>query len=245
MRRLLAVLLIALFASAMMSLGAGCACSVDTQEPETAEPSPAPSGEPVDKGDDKVLSPTLEQFLDASKKTGSFSLLTTMPNGTIYDQTGEFWVDDDLFRFDLYQDGELLRSIMSPDGVTAYFVQYAEEVSQPSVASVERYLEEFGEPDESAVEDGIDEETGATRVVYTLQRVDAMEGAANAWYVEDITYLVLDDTVIGVISRGAVPEEDGSVGELQVARRLFSDVEVGADIDPALFELPFPVQDAQ
>jgi len=214
MRRLLAVLLIALFASAVMSLGAGCACSVETDEPVAAEPSSGSSDESVDKGDDKVLSPTLEEFLDASKKTGDFSLLTTMPNGTIYDQTGEFWVDGDLFRFDLYQDGELLRSIMSPDGVTAYFVQYAEEVSQPSVASVERYLEEFGEPDESAVEDGIDEETGATRITYAVKEMSEMAGASNAWYREDITYLVKDDVVIGVIVRGAVPEDDGSVGEL-------------------------------
>ncbi|MDY0340435.1 MAG: hypothetical protein RBS17_04405 [Coriobacteriia bacterium] len=238
MRRPLAVLLLAVLTFAVMSLAAGCACSADTQEQQMDGPSP------VDKGGDKVMSPTLEQFLDASKKTGEFSLFGTMPNGTTYDYTGEFWVDGDLFRFDLYEDDELVRSIMSPDGSTAYFVQYAEEISQPSVASVARYLEEFDEPGESAAEDGIDEETGATRVVYTLQRADTMEGAANPWYVEDITYLVLDDTVIGVISRGAAPEEDGSVGELEVSRRLFSNVEVGADIDPALFELPFPVQDA-
>lgn len=245
MRRPLAVLLLTVFASALMSLGVGCACSADTQTPEATEPSSSPSGESVEKGDTKSLSPSLEEFLDASKKTGDFSLFTEMSNGTVYDQTGEFWVDGDRFRFDLYQDGELLRSIVSPDGLTAYFVQYADEVSQPSVASVERYLQEFGEPDESAVEDGVDEETGATRVVYTLQRVDSIEGAANAWYVEDITYLVLDDTVIGVISRGAAPEDDGSIGDLQVSRRMFSNVEIGADIDPTLFELPFPVQGAQ
>jgi hypothetical protein len=100
-------------------------------------------------------------------------------------------------------------------------------------------------PEGEGVEDGTDEESGATRIVYTVQETDDMAGAANPWYSEDVTYLVKDDVVIGVITRGAVPEDDGSVGELDVNRELWSNVKAGITIPADTFELPYPVKDAE
>jgi hypothetical protein len=47
-----------------------------------------------------------------------------------------------------------------------------------------------------------------------------MPGAANPWYSENVTYLALNDEVIGVITRGGVPEDDGLVEGLDVNREL-------------------------
>ena len=61
-------------------------------------------------------------------------------------------------------------------------------------------------PDGEGFEDGTDEESGATRIVYAVQETFNVPGSANPWYLEDITYLVEDDVVIGLITRGSVPE---------------------------------------
>jgi len=71
-----------------------------------------------------------------------------------------------------------------------------------------------------------------------------MPGAANPWYSEDATYLVPNDEVIGVITRGGVPEDDGLVEGLDVNRELWSDIEIGMAIPVDTFELPYPVGDA-
>ena len=113
------------------------------------------------------------------------------------------------------------------------------------MASVDYYLTRYTMPEGEGVEDGTDEETGATRIVYTVQKTDDMEGAANPWYSEDVTYLVKDDVVIGVITRGAVPEDDGSIEGLDVNRELWSDVKAGVPIPADTFELPYPIREAE
>ncbi len=71
-----------------------------------------------------------------------------------------------------------------------------------------------------------------------------MPGAANPWYSENVTYLALNDEVIGVITRGGVPEDDGLVEGPDVNRELWSDIEIGMAIPVGMFELPYPVGDA-
>lgn len=184
--------------------------------------------------------PTLEEFLDADSKTGEFTVVRTNEDGTVTEMNGEFWVDGRLFRYSLYQDGKLVRDIMSPDGKTAYFVEHEGKYCEPSVASVDRYLLEFADPGAEAVEDGVDEQTGAKRIVYPVKALDDLTGADNAWYTEDVTYLVKDDAVIGVITRGDTPNQDGTY-DLDEARRLFSNLKVGERIPPETFELPYPI----
>lgn len=235
--RLLAALVIV--AVGVLLTTAGCCpllAETDQSAETTTDAPPAETGAIVD--------PSLDEYLEADTKTGEYTLHTTFANGTELEQSGEFWMDGRLFRYDLYQDGEFIRSILTPDGETAYFAQHPDEICQPSVAPVDHYLTELTRPDVPGVEDGIDEETGATRITYAVKEMSEMAGASNAWYREDITYLVKDDVVIGVIVRGAVPEDDGSIGTLQVTRRMFSNVEVGVPIRDDLFVLPYPVQDA-
>lgn len=188
--------------------------------------------------------PTLEEFLVADTKTGDYATHTVRTDGT-FDQTGGFWVDGRKFRYDLYEGDKLVRSIQSPDGVTAYFVEHDGEYCEPAVASVDFYLREFNKPPAESAEDGVDEETGATRVKFVVQKTENLEGAANPWYQEDITFLLKKGVVIGVITRGAVPEDDGSIGELDVSRRMFSNVRINVKVDPKTFELPYPVKEAE
>lgn len=189
--------------------------------------------------------PDLETFLDSDTKTGEYSTHTEWFEGEEYDQTGEFWVDGRLFRYDIYEEGTLVRSVISPDGETAYFVNHEKQVCEPSVASVDYYLSRYFRPDGEGAEDGVDEETGATRVVYNVRKTDTMPGSANPWYSEDITYLVKGDEVVGVITRGAVPADDGSIPGLDVNREIWSNVKVGTKIPADTFELPYPVQNAE
>ena len=92
------------------------------------------------EGGAEITAPSLEQFLDADAKSGSYATHTEWFGGDSFDQTGEFWVDGRLFRYDIYEDGTLVRSVMSPDGETAYFVYHDGQVCEPSVASVDYYL---------------------------------------------------------------------------------------------------------
>jgi hypothetical protein len=197
------------------------------------------------KGRGSSGGPSLETFLDADSKTGDYETHTVHFGGDTFDQTGEFWVDGRMFRYDIYEDGTLVRSVISPDGVTAYFVYHDDKHCEPSVASVDYYLTRYFKPEGKGVEDGTDEETGATRVVYTVKQTENMQGSANPWYSEDVTYLVKNDEVVGVITRGAVPEDDGSIEGLDVNRELWSNVQAGVTIPAKTFELPYPVRDAE
>lgn len=189
--------------------------------------------------------PTLKQFLDADTKTGTYETHTEYRTGDTLDHHGTFWIDGRMFRYDIYEGETLMRSVMSPDGKTAYFVRHDEEVCEPSVASVDYYLMRYSMPETGGVEDGVDEETGGTRIVYSVKRTEDMPGAANPWYSEDVTYLVLNDEVIGVITRGGVPEDDGSVDGLDVNRELWSDIEIGMSIPADTFVLPYPIKEAE
>lgn len=232
MKRVLALLLVVLLG---VAASAGC-CPLLESVSDTG--GAAQSG-------DAISAPSLKQFLDADTKTGSYATHTEWFEGDSFDQTGEFWVDGRLFRYDIYEDGKLVRSVISPDGETAYFVYHDDQHCEPSVASVDYYLMRYSMPDSGGVEDGVDEETGATRIVYTVQKTDDMKGAANAWYSEDVTYLVKDDAVIGVITRGAVPQDDGSIKGLDVNREIWSDVKVGTPIPADTFKLPYPIREAE
>lgn len=211
--------------------------------------SPGGDGSSTGSGTDGGLgisAPSLDEFLDADSKTGDYETHTEWASGDTLDMHGQFWVDGRLFRYDIYDETDtLLRSVISPDGETAYFVFHDDQVCEPSVASVDYYLMRYAMPEGEGVEDGTDEGTGATRVKYVVKKTDDMAGAANPWYSEDVTYLVKDDAVVGVITRGAVPKDDGSVGELDVNRELWSNVKAGVTIPADTFELPYPVQDAE
>lgn len=187
--------------------------------------------------------PTLDEWARSDTKTGKFELTTVYQDGRTLFQTGEFWLEDKKVRYDLYEDGALIRSILTPDGIDAFFAQHDEKICEPSVADGPYYLRQFSVPSKTAIEDGVDEATGATRMKYVQQETYAIEGSANGWYSEDITYLVEDGTVVGIITRGCVPEDDGTIGELQTSRRIFTSLEVGGDIPAGTFDLPYPVQD--
>lgn len=202
-----------------------------TATPDTTSESPA--------ADD---SPTLEEWARADTRTGTFELTTIYQDGRELFQTGEFWLKGNLVRYDLYQDGELLRSIQTPDGQNAYFVQHGEQICEPAVADAPYYLRAFSVPSKQAVEDGTDEETGAVRMKFVVQETYAIAGSSNGWYSEDMTYLLVDGEVVGIITRGCVPEDDGSIGDLQTTRRIFTHVEVGGDVPEGTFELPYPIQ---
>lgn len=192
-----------------------------------------------------ISEPTLEEYLDSDSKTGKFTLSSVTADGKQTEMQGEFWVDGRKFRYSLYEDGKLVRDITSPDGKTAYFVEHEGKYAEPSVASVDRYLLEFSEPSKDSVEDGADEQTGATRIVFAIKRLDEMAGADNAWYTEDVTYLVMDGKVIGVITRGDTPNDDGSDYDLDTSRRMFSELKVGEKIPAETFELPYPIKAAE
>lgn len=234
MKRVLALMLVVLLGAAGTT---GCCPLLESASDVSSDGGGESSG--------AISAPSLKQFLDADAKTGSYATHTEWFEGDSFDQTGEFWVDGRLFRYDIYEDGTLVRSVVSPDGETAYFVYHDDQHCEPSVASVDYYLSRYTMPEGEGVEDGTDEETGATRIVYTVQKTDNMEGAANAWYSEDVTYLVKDDVVIGVITRGAVPEDDGSIEGLDVNREIWSDVKAGAPIPADTFELPYEIKAAE
>lgn len=190
--------------------------------------------------------PTLEQYFNADAKHGTFTLTSLDEKGKVtFEATGTLWVDGRKFRYSIWSKGVHIRDIMSPDGKTAYFVQEKEKVSEPSVASVDRYLLEYMKPGPSAKEDGIDKATGATRMVYTIKKLDNLAGAANAWYTEDLTYLVKDGKVIGAVSRGDTPNKDGSPYDLSTSRRIFTSLEVGGTFPDDTFVLPYPIKKAK
>jgi hypothetical protein len=229
LRTLLLCALVLAFSAALM----GCGGAKSSAE------KPAAAAGVIEK-------PTLQQFFDADSKTGEFTLVATESDGKrSSEMTGTLWVDGRKFRYSLWVDGKLIRDITSPDGKTAYFVEHEGKYSEPSVASVDRYLTEFSEPATGSVEDGVDKETGATRMLYAIKKLDNLAGADNAWYTEDIVYLVKDGTIIGTITRGDTPNKDGSAYDLRTARRMFSNLTVGEKIPADTFVLPYPIKNAK
>lgn len=231
-------LTLSLLAGIALALG-GCCPLLQTADVSEDATGGVEEGASAEKG-----KPTLGEFLDADSKTGEYEIHTEWYEGDTVDLTGEFWVDGRLFRYDIYEEGTLVRSVVSPDGETAYFCFHETQVCQPSVASVDYYLMRYTMPTGGGAEDGTDDETGATRVVYSVQKTDDMPGSEHPWYSEDVTYLVMDDEVIGAISRGASPNDDGSIGGLDTNRELWSNVRVGVRIPAETFELPYPIQQA-
>lgn len=234
MRSRVAVLFALVALAAVLALGAGCSAKAGGASSSASSSS-------------ETTSAPLAKFLDASVKTGKGSVSTTDETGKTWAFKSEFWVDGRKFRYDLYKDGTLIRSIQSPDGQKAYFVEYADKSVGPAVASVDRYLLEFSKPTEQAVEDGVDPETGATRMVYKVNKLDDISGADNAWLTTEVIYLVKDGNVVGVITKGDKPDKNGKIppGELSVSRRIFDEVKIGGPVDAKVFELPFPVKPAE
>jgi hypothetical protein len=219
----------------------GCCPLLESASRETPVTPTEPAVEPTTVNTE----PTLEEWARSDTKTGTFELETVYPGGSSLNQTGEFWLEGTKVRYDLYEDGKLIRSIITPDGVDAFFAQHDKKICEPSVADGPYYLRQFSVPSKAAIEDGIDEQTGATRMKYVQQETYSIEGSANGWYSEDITYLLEDGTVIGIVTRGCVPESDGTIGDLQTSRRIFTGLEVGGDIPSGTFDLPYPVQKVQ
>jgi hypothetical protein len=208
---------------------------------------PATSEEPDDPGEEAAASaviegPTLQEYLDADTRHGFFTLTTTYEeDDRVLVQTGEVWLAGDRFRYDLYEDEVFIRSIQTPDGELAYFVNEAEQRSVPSNSTVENYLRRFLPPPVEAVDDGVDEETGAQRRRYPIQETYRLEGSPNPWHAEDLVFLLEDDRVIGLVSTGWVPRDDGSRGQIVTNRMLFRSLKVQEEIDPGLFELAYPI----
>lgn len=212
---------------------------------ERQEPPGATGSEDDQPGraDAEVEAPSLQAYLDADTRHGFMTLTTTYEDDDLArSQTGELWLDGDRFRYDLYEDDQLLRSILSPDGELAYFVEHAEQRSMPSNATVESYLRRFLPPPVAAEPDGIDEETGLQRLRYVVQETYHLEGAPNPWHAEDLVFLLDDDgRVRGIVSQGWVPRDDGSRSTTVTTRLEFSSLKVQEALDPALFELAYPV----
>jgi hypothetical protein len=188
-----------------------------------------------------VADPSLDQYLTAKTLTADFTL--TSSDG--FEATGTVWVEGRKFRYSLWVKGVLLRSIMSPDGKTAYFVEEKGKYSEPSVASVDRYLLEFSKPATGSVQGGVDATSGATMVVYPVKQLDNLAGAANGWYTEDITYLVKNGSVIGTLTRGDTAKKAGEKYDLRTSRRMFTNLKADAPIPPGTFDLPYPIKAAK
>jgi hypothetical protein len=252
-----ALFLVALLLLASLGM-AGCVLSAEDpgEDPADAKIEDAKSGgdgeaaegEPAEvpgesAEDSAEEGPTLEEFVEADTKTADFTLKTFSSSGELlYDQEGEFWLTPDRFRYDLYEDGELIRSILTPDGVHAYFVQHGERICEPAVATVENYMAKFSPPPVEAVEDGIDEETDAIRMRYPVEETYSVPGASNGWYQEDIVFLVRKGAVVGIVTRGYPVTEEDPVGDMHTMRRLLTDTRVGEEIPGDTFDLPYPIQ---
>ncbi|HET6352552.1 MAG TPA: hypothetical protein VFG89_10560 [Coriobacteriia bacterium] len=213
----------------------GCASSTKTASPPTS--TKTSSGAKTSGDLD------LKTYLDADSKSADFTLTSTTVNGGATEMTGTLQVDGRKFRYSVGQPGKPMHEVMSPDGEKAYFVYHDRKVCEPSVASVDRYLVEFSEPSDKSADDGVDEKTGATRVVYKIQKLDDLAGADNAWWTEDVVFLVKDGSVIGVLTHGNA-SDGGKPAEMRETRRMFSRLEAGVPIPAETFELPYPVQAA-
>lgn len=212
----------------------GCSSSANK-----ASPPPQTSASKVEASGDLGL----KTYLDADSMTADFILTSTSVDGGATEMTGTLQVDGRKFRYTINEPGKPMREVMSPDGEKAYFVYHDRKVCEPSVASVDRYLVEFSEPGADSSEDGVDEKTGATRVVYKIRKLDDIAGADNAWWNEDVVFLVKDGSVIGVLTHGNA-SEGGRPKEMRETRRIFSRLDVGTPTPAETFELPYPVEAA-
>jgi hypothetical protein len=226
-------MLLAVFSAATI-LATGCS-------PAATSPPPTPSAASEET---TAGVSSLEEYLDSDSKIADFVLTSDdLGQGSI-EMTGTVWVDGRKFRYTINEPGKPLREVISPDGEKAYFVFHDRQVCEPSVAAVDRYLAEFSKPDATSTEDGTDDKTGAKRIVFKVEELDDLSGADNAWWTEDIVFLVKDNVVIGVLTHGNA-SDGGRPKTFRETRRMFTNVMAGSPIPAERFELPYPVEEAK
>jgi hypothetical protein len=201
----------------------------------------APAGQ-TPPGDSPEVA--IGKMFKATGLSGAYSYTRKNSDGTTLDRAAHFWITGR--RFLIAYDAPMADaagSIVSTDGVTAYF-GYSGGGSaylEPSVASVDSYLAMFKQPAGTPENLGVDPATGATKLRFTIKKTDKLKGASNAYYREDIVYLVKDGKVVGIVTRGTVPEKDGSIKGLDTTTFTFTDMKIG-EVPSSTFEVTAPIK---
>lgn len=203
----------------------GCA-GVQSAEPSGGEATGAGSAA---EGPEAVL----ESFWEATRKAGSYEVVTTTPGQNPYTMQAEFTFDGSRFRID-YEDGP---TIMSPDGVKVVYVDHEAKDTQAGQTPAGYYEGLFTKPAAALEDQGVDAATGAEKYYVAVDELYSESDSLSTWYEKDRTYFVKDGTLVRLVTRG---NKDASAGEEWIEHVFtFGTVDLNPEIAEETFEVPY------
>ena len=185
----------------------------------------------------------LDTYLTANQKVGQLDVTTTMPPITKITETAKFWINDQQFRIDYFtESGEKRMSIISEDGKKAYFCDPKHSLCYPTGLPIEQYLLAFYLPsDNLELLPENENEKDCQQVRYTVQETFSSPEGPNPYYVEDITYCITENTLVGFTTRDALVEDDGSLSSLLTNDFTIKQFDTKAEIEDDQFKLLYPI----
>lgn len=221
---------IPLLALALASLLVGSGCGGSSAEesgtpPESEAQSTQTASEPQ---------AVLESFWEASRKSGTYEIVTTIPDQDPYTMNATFTFDGERFRID-YEDGP---TIMSADGVNVVYVDHEKQETQPGQTPASYYASLFTKPEAELEDQGVDEATGAQKFYALVEELYSESETLSTWFEKDRTYFVKDGTLVSLVTQGAKDEAAGADGWIEHVFT-FGEVDLEPDIDEATFEIPY------
>lgn len=204
------------------------------------------SGESAGTRDRKAGSAeeAVENFYSSKTKHG----FATFHSGSEPDEKVEFWFNEDgRYRLTWYyaeEDAEDIEAfgpirihMISTDGKLVYFCRPETELSEISYTLAEKQQWTFnGPPDWSP---GAGEQEGEYTVfTYTPEKLWDIEGADQQFYLYDMKIYAKDNQIEKIVMRtnsSKVPVE-----ELVESQFTIDEFELDVEIDPEMFELPYP-----
>lgn len=214
----------------VVGTAAGCSSGGSEDAAESLSAADQSQAEEPAAGPEEVL----ESFWEASRKSGTYEVVTTVPNQEPYTMTATFTFDGDRFRID-YEDGP---TIMSADGVSVVYVDHEAEETQPGQTPASYYTSLFTRPAAELEDQGIDEETGAQKYYFLVEELYQESETLSTWFEFDRTYFAKDGTLVRLVTQGGKNEDAGADGWIEHVFT-FGEIDLDPEIDEATFEIPY------
>ena len=180
-------------------------------------------------------------------------------NGTFNNNTGNnwYWMKEiliNLFKHtkiklsfnnlskyvDYYDKNGKRMSVMSEDGKNVYFCDPKYSVCYPTGLPIEQYLLAFYLPSDNLEKLGKNNKTGCDNYKYVTQKTFKVVGT-DPYYVEDITYCIIDEELTSFTMRDAFIEKDGSRSDYLTNHYEVKEFGIDADIEQDVFTLLYPM----
>lgn len=183
----------------------------------------------------------LDNYLTATKKTGEFTLTTTVATSPPVTETAKFWIDQNRFRIDfIAQSGTKRMTLVSEDGKDAYFCDPEHSICFHTGIPIEQYLAAFYLPSDNLEILPKENDQDCQQIKYVVQ--ETFTASDNKpYYIEDIVYCISNESLLSFTSNDAFLEPDGQVSAYLTHEHVIKSFNLDPEIPPDTFKLLYPI----